>query len=378
MNRDLVQERPHVLDLSEYLWLWRWVSGQSPVWNGNWYRCSWSFWSHMMMDRDDVAETCRRQESSSRLSFCIWTQPSRLCKREKKKSVQAGISHLFKVLITRCLTSAPISIHEPLIFVTKSSRLDHLRGEDANKGERSHGASAALSSVSRSTPSFARTFSDDSASHTYSHVHVCALFIAKHWRQLRRCWVSVASRCTRVFVLLLWSVHGLNIEMGRIFWYSQRWFPNVTSASGDWVMRHPLTRCVPPCGRKGGKCYGRMLQSQDGRRVSVWEEEEASQRWVWGFKFLALFCFVFKKHPIVSPRISSPAKLALNTKRRGPNIPARVISAGLFCVKCVERLTRSFNVSVEGSCCCGKTTDVTDKEPLWSPLLLGLLSSFTT
>lgn len=160
-----------------------WADAQSPsVGTWNWYRCSWP---HLPgAARRWCCGDVQRQESSSMFSFCIWTQPSRLCKR---KSVQAGISHLFKVLITRCLTSAPISIHEPLIFVTKSSRLDHLRGEDANKGEHSNGTSAALASVSRFTRLLCAHLM---MNQLHTHTVICIFvpcFRAKDRGQLCRC-----------------------------------------------------------------------------------------------------------------------------------------------------------------------------------------------
>lgn len=46
-----------------------------------------------------------------------------------KIRVRTGVPSEFVALFTRCLTSALISIHHPLIFVTKSIRLTHFHGQ---------------------------------------------------------------------------------------------------------------------------------------------------------------------------------------------------------------------------------------------------------
>lgn len=66
--------------------------------------------------------------------------------KQKEKSTQTGIPSLFETLVTHCLTSALITIHEPLIFVTKSIRLTHFRGKTKKS---IHTEQGKLSSVSR-------------------------------------------------------------------------------------------------------------------------------------------------------------------------------------------------------------------------------------
>lgn len=67
----------------------------------------------------------------------------------------------------------------------------------------------------------------------------------------------------------------------------------------------------------------------------------------------------------LNPHISSPAKPQINTKYHRLNILASVIS--VFCVRGAVWLTHSFNIVGKSTCCCGKTTSVTDQDSLWSP-----------
>lgn len=74
------------------------------------------------------------------------------------------------------------------------------------------------------------------------------------------------------------------------------------------------------------------------------------------------------EHPdLLNPHMSNPAKPQINTRHRRLNILASLISVNLFCVRWAVWLTHSFNMSGESTCCGCKTTNVTAKEPLWSP-----------
>lgn len=84
---------------------------------------------------------------------------------------------MFEALITRCLTSALISIHEPLIFVTKSIRLVHFRGEKQNNEGHSHRTSQALTGVSHSRHLSLQPLNDELTSQTHAHTHTDRLHI---------------------------------------------------------------------------------------------------------------------------------------------------------------------------------------------------------